>query len=84
VAFSAAYTALNAQPDNARMKDNVKFYQSLPEAMSSNFVDLEAKPYQVTACIKLDAVHYLHYFNYACLKFCSAFHWHILFILNTV
>jgi len=45
--MSAAYTVLSAQPDHARMKDNVDFYSSLPEAMPSYFVDLEAKPYQV-------------------------------------
>jgi len=46
--MSAAYTFMNSNPDNTRMKDNVNFYRTLPEAMPSYFVDLEAKPYQVT------------------------------------
>ena len=46
--MSAAYTFLSANPDHVRMKDNVNFYSSLPEAMPSYFVNLEAKPYQVT------------------------------------
>jgi len=46
--MSAAYTFLSGNPDHARMKDNVDFYSNQPEAMPSYFVDLEAKPYQVT------------------------------------
>ena len=51
LAISAAFTVLSANPDHPRMKDNVNFYTSLPEAMPSYFVNLEAKPYQVITCV---------------------------------